>query len=261
MTGADDILIAREGAGLALTLNRPDKRNAVSWAMWRALPELLAEAADAPNVAALVVTGAGGAFAAGADISEFETVYASEQSAQDYSAAVARALDALAAFPKPTVAKIRGACVGGGCAIALACDLRFAAEDARFGVTPAKLGLVYPFNDLKRLVDAVGSARAKDMVFTGRLLDAAQAHDFGLVERVLSVDSLDAAVADYVGSLAAASRHTQRVTKAMIALMRDGLDADNAETQRWFAEAFRGPDFDEGRRAFLEKRAPAFCDE
>ena len=191
---SDPLLMERTGPAWTLTLNRPDKRNALNHDMWRSIPGLLAEASEARDAKALIITGAGGAFAAGADISEFETVYATPESAAAYSSAIATALDRLAAFPKPTLAKIRGACVGGGCGIALACDIRFAARGARFGITPGKLGLVYTLSDTNRLVEAVGVSTAKDILFSGRLLDGEEALRTGLINQLTEPDDLEGAV-------------------------------------------------------------------
>lgn len=252
------IRLDRAGARARLVLDRPDKRNALTGAMWRAIPGLAAEAADDPGVKALVVTGAGAAFAAGADIAEFEKVTAAPEAALAFSQAIEAAMNAIADFPKPTLAAIAGPCMGAGCAIALACDVRFADAEARFGVTPAKLGLAYPLSDIKRLVDAVGLSTAKDLLFTGRVIDAATARDIGLIDRAAPPGGLDAMVETWLGEIEAGSGFTARQTKKMLAL----IEADGArETDRsraLFLEAFENPDFAEGYRAFLEKRAPKF---
>ncbi|PWE18627.1 enoyl-CoA hydratase [Marinicauda salina] len=252
------VRLSIEGPIARLVLDRPEKRNALDEAMWRALPERLAEAEADDGVRVLVVEGAGEAFAAGADISEFEAVYSTEARAAAYSETVSAALEALAAFPRPAIAKIRGACVGGGCAIALACDLRFAARDARFGITPAKLGLVYPLADTRRLVEAVGVAAAKDLLFTGRLVDAAEAAELGLVDRLVEADALETAVAEYAAMICAASRNSTETMKALIARIQAGRGEEDAESRRIFLEAFGGADFAEGYRAFLDKRPPRF---
>lgn len=256
--GDDPILLLREGAVARLVLNRPARKNALSLSMWRRLPELLAQVADDGVTKVLVVTGAGGAFAAGADISEFEEAYATRDSTAAYSAAIAGAMDGLADFPKPTIAAIRGACIGGGLGLALACDLRFCAEGATLGITPGKLGLVYPLGDTRRLVQAVGPSRAKDLLYTGRLIAPAEALAMGLIDRLVPADGLDRAVADYAAQITAASQWSARATKWMIGRVLAGQVAETAETSALFLDAVESPDFQEGRRAFLEKRRPDF---
>jgi enoyl-CoA hydratase/carnithine racemase len=252
------VYLTREGAAAHLVLNKPAKRNALSEAMWRAIPELLAEAEADPAVRLLVVRGEGGAFAAGADISEFEEVYSTPERAADYSRAIAAALDGLAAFPRPTLAAIEGACVGGGCGLALACDLRFAATGSKFGITPGKLGLVYTVNDTKRLIDAVGVSGAKDILFTGRILAADEALSTGLIDRLVDPGALAEAVAAFGDQIARTSAVSARITKQIIARIQAGQAQDNDETRTLFLDAFQGADFQEGYRAFLAKRAPDF---
>ena len=241
-----------------LVLNRPERRNALNAAMWTALPKLLDEAAADPAIKLLLLRGTGGAFTAGADISEFQTIYATPESARANTHAIAEGLDALAHFPKPTLAVIRGACVGGGCGLALSCDLRFAASDGRFGITPAKLGLGYTLNDTKRLIDAVGVSVAKDLLYSARLVDAAEALDIGLINRCFEPNALEAEVRAYVDLMLSRSTGSARITKRVIHLIRSGVDQDTDETRQLFLDAFSSEDFQEGYRAFLEKRAPDF---
>jgi enoyl-CoA hydratase/carnithine racemase len=252
------IYLQRHDHHAELVLNRPERRNALSARMWSALPELLADAADDPSIKLLVVRGEGGAFTAGADISEFETVYATAEAAEAYTKAIAKGLDGLAHFPKPTLAVIRGACVGGGCGLALSCDLRFAASDARFGITPAKLGLAYTLNDTKRLIDAVGVPVAKDLLYSARLVDAIEALDIGLINRCFEPDTLDAEVGTYLATMLSRSTGSARAIKRVIHLIRAGVDHDTDETRQLFLDAFRSEDFQEGYRAFLDKRPPDF---
>jgi enoyl-CoA hydratase/carnithine racemase len=252
------VYLQREDGVAHLVLNVPKKRNALSEAMWRAIPDLLAEAEDDDAIRLLIVRGEGGAFAAGADISEFAAVYATPERAAEYSKAIATALDGLANFAKPTLAAIDGACVGGGCAIALACDLRFAADGSKFGITPAKMGLAYPLNDTRRLISAVGVSAAKDILFTGRLMQADEALQIGLIDRLVDRGMLDDAVELFAGQIAATSPRTARVTKQIIARILAGQDEDDDATRQLFLDAFASDDFAEGYKAFLEKRVPKF---
>jgi enoyl-CoA hydratase/carnithine racemase len=206
----------------------------------------------------LVLTGAGEAFAAGADISEFEQVYADRATAGAYFSEIAAAMEALATFEAPTIARIDGPCVGGGLGLALCCDLRIASDRARLGITPAKLGLMYSLADTKRLVDAVGPSRAKDILFTGRILDADEALAVGLIDTVAPVADLDAAVAAKAETIAAASQWSARKAKQIIARILAGQTTDDAETSAWMLDAVEGEDFTEGRDAFLAKRTARF---
>jgi enoyl-CoA hydratase/carnithine racemase len=256
MTGA--VRLLREGAVATLLLDQPTRRNAMTRAMWRALPGLVAEAAADPTVAVLRVEGAAGHFCGGADIAEFAETYATPEATAAANADIAAAAEALASFPKPALAVIRGACVGGGVALALACDLRFAAADARFAVTPAKLGLIYSQADTTRLMRAIGAARATDLLFTGRLFDAAEALRIGLVEEVRAPDALEGAVVAWLAPVAAGSRTALRDIKAMIRAVQDGAPPASPALRALFDDAFAGEDFREGYQAFLEKRPPRF---
>ena len=259
MTDTAPVRLLRDGPVATLLVDRPEKRNALTRAIWSAIPGLVAEAAADPEVVALVVRGAGTkAFSGGADIAEFPEVYATKAAIDTYTDAVRAAYAAVAGFDRPTIALVHGACVGGGCGIALCCDLRFAGAGARFGITPAKLGLVYSFVESRRLVDLVGPARAKDILYTGRLVSAAEAERIGLCDRVVPDEELEGAVGAYVAELAAVSRHSLKATKTMIDRIAAGAFAEDAEMRALFDDAFAGEDFREGYAAFMEKRAPSF---
>ncbi|WP_030175624.1 enoyl-CoA hydratase/isomerase family protein [Spirillospora albida] len=238
-----------DGVG-TITIDRPEKRNAMSADMWRALPGLLDGLAADAGVRVVVLTGAGGHFCAGADISELHDIHRDDES--HLSVAAERAL---AAFPKPTLAAIEGFCVGGGCQLAAACDLRFAAADARFGITPARLGIVYPGAATERLVRLVGPSAAKYLLFSGDLVGAPHALRIGLLDEVVDGDGLRARVAEFTATLAARSLLTQCATKDLV----DAITAREPFAERlahWRKES--GDEAAEGIAAFLERRAPAF---
>ena len=254
-----NLIIDWPAPGIArLTLSQPKRRNALTAAMWQAIPDLLKELVKDKSLRVLIVTGDGDHFAAGADISEFETLYATTESSAKISADIQRACEALAAVPVPTIAMIRGACVGGGCGISLCCDLRFADSTAKFGITPAKLGLVYPFGDIARLIDAVGVAHASDILLSARIMGAGEAKAMGLVNRVVEIDALEEVVLDYAAGVSALSPESLRGMKSMISAYRNGQRQDTKETREQFAAGFTSRDFSEGFRAFLEKRKPNF---
>lgn len=252
------LYLTRSGPVGELVLNRPAKRNALTRAMWQALPGLLEEALAEADLRVLIVRGEGGSFASGADITEFEDVYATPESADAFSEEVADALEALSAFPLPTIARIEGACIGAGCGLALACDLRYAAEDAKFGITPAKLGLLYPLNDTRRLVDAVGQAVARDMLFSARHLDAEEAAGTGLVNACIPASELGGKVQEMAEMIASRSADSLRGLKIILGQIGRGVRNDTEESRALFRRAFDSTDFSEGYRAFLEKRAPDF---
>ena len=256
-TATEPLLLDRDGPVATLTINRPDRLNALTFAMFSRLPALLAEAAAMDGVRVLVLRGAGRkSFSACADISEFETARTTPQQAAAYDDAVLAAEEALATFPAPTIAAIHGHCYGGGCALALACDLRFASSGARLAITPAKLGIVYPLRSTKRLVDAVGPSRAKFILMSGIDVDAARAAAIGLVDEV--DDDVDAAVRDFAAILAARSGVTQRAVKQAVARILDGATADDDAHAALREAALASPDYAEGVRAFLERRPPKF---
>ena len=253
----DTLLLDRDGPVATLTINRPDRLNAVTFAMFSRLPALLAEAEAMAGVRVLVLRGAGRkSFSAGADISEFATARTTPQQAAVYDNAVLAAEEALATFPAPTIAAIHGHCYGGGCALALACDLRFASSGARFAITPAKLGIVYPLRATRRLIDAVGPSRAKFILMSGLDIDAARAAAIGLVDEV--DDDVDAAVDDFAAILAGRSAVTQRAVKQTVARVLDGATADDDAQAALRDAALASPDYAEGVSAFLERRPPKF---
>ncbi len=240
-----------------LLIDRPEKRNAMDQAMWEAVPALVTRAMDDAAVRLLLVGSAHpGPFCAGADIGEFATGSPDPAWRARNQAAIRGTQIALARAPKPTIAFIDGDAVGGGCGIALACDIRLASPRARMGITPAKLGLVYPLHDTRLLVDLVGPAQAKRLLFSGMLIDATEALRIGLVQSL--ADDLNAAVEALAAQMLAMSPASQRATKAILQRIVEGAHDDDAASVAGFDAAFTGADFREGVAAFLEKRKPVF---
>ena len=256
-----DVYLERNGAVASLVLNRPHKRNALTFDMWQRIPRLLGEFESDDALRVLIVRGAGdAAFSAGADISEFETLRASSTQTQTYNETTAGAQEMLAGLSKPTIALVQGVCVGGGCGVALACDLRYSDESARFAITPAKLGIVYPVPVTKRLVDLVGPAHAKAILLSGMPLDATRAREMGIVNDVFEAASLAERVGDIADTLASRAQYSVRSMKRIIELIAGGLTQENDETLALRNGAFDTPDYREGVRAFLEKRPANFTD-
>lgn len=246
-------IVWREGPIAALLLDRPEKRNAVDLATWAALPSLLASLAADEDVRVLLVGSATpGLFCAGADIGEMLTNRDDPAWLAENQLAIGEAQHALARFSKPVVAFIDGDCIGGGCALALACDIRVATPRARFGITPARLGIVYPMHDTKLLMDLVGPGQAKRLLFSGRLIDAGEARAIGLIEEVGDD------VGEMLAVIAANSSASHRGNKEIVRRILDGQVDEDAATRGIFLDAFSGRDFREGARAFVEKRAPDF---
>ena len=259
-TALPESLIARVSDGVAaLTFNRPEKHNAINYEMWCGIGTAMRafEADDGARV--IVVSGAGGrAFSAGADISEFESQRNAETLAA-YNRAAAEGYDALRHSGKPTIARIDGYCIGGGLGIALGCDLRIASDRSRFGIPAARLGLGYEYDGLKELVDLVGPAAAKEIMFTARRLDAREAAAIGLVNRVVAPEELEATLEEYAEQIAGNAPLTVRACKRIVAeALKDPEQRDLAACARMVADCYASEDYVEGRRAFMEKRRPRF---
>lgn len=242
-----------------IVLNRPERRNALSLDMWDKIPAMIDTAVADSSVKIIILHGGtAGAFAAGADISEFSTAYNTAENAANSGKIIADALNAVENCPKPVIAAIDGACVGGGVSLSVAADLRVAGEGSKFGVTPAKLGLVYPAGDTRRLLHLVGTSRTKDILFTGRIFDAEEALQMGLINRIVAKgDALKAA--HHLGEdIASVSQWSTRSIKQMIAGLESGWADDDEAANALFLEGFNNADHQDGYRAFLEKRKPNF---
>lgn len=254
------VRLVRNGARATILIDRPAKKNALNEGAWRGFRALADEIAADREIAAVTVTGAGGAFCAGADIGEFVALsQASDERRQEFGDAVQDGEEAVAAIPQPTIARVEGPCVGGGVQILLACDIRVASEDARFGITPAKLGLVYPLASTRRLVAAIGRSAAKDLLFTGRLIDAREALAIGLVDRVAPTGRLDAEIDALLSQIEANSPFSIAASKRMVEALA-APDPDLADLDRLWRSGFSGDDLKEGAAAFRDRRRPTFPD-
>jgi enoyl-CoA hydratase/carnithine racemase len=249
-----------DGRTLHIRFNNPARHNALSVDMWEAVPVLLKQAAADERVRLVVFSGAGEkAFVSGADISQFEDQRAAREAVTRYESLAEEALTGIQDCPKPTLASIRGWCIGGGVNVAISCDIRIAASDSVFSIPAARLGLGYRYSAMKNLVDLIGPGAAKDLFFTARRIDAAEAKAIGLVSRVCPADDLPSLLAEYTGALAENAPLTVQAGKAITAeVLRPSTDLDRELCQRLIRGCFESADYAEGRQAFMEKRKPVF---
>ncbi|HUR13294.1 MAG TPA: enoyl-CoA hydratase-related protein [Mycobacteriales bacterium] len=255
--GDGSLLVGRAGGVATVTLNRPDKHNAIHLAMWEAFTPLMDELGADDEVDVIVLRGpAGGPFSAGADISEFTSLRSTPESAERYGEAVTSGERAIIGCPTPTVAVVEGFAIGGGAQVALACDLRLCSPGARFGITPAKLGIVYALQSTARLVDVVGPAWASWILMTGDLVDAETALRIGLVHEVTA--DLESRTADLTATLGSRARVSLLGAKALVAKAAAGERTEDAEVLQHYHASLHGPEYAEGVQAFLTKRSPDF---
>lgn len=255
----DNILAELDGAIGWMTFNKPARRNAVSLDMWEAIPVVLDRFESDPSVRVIVLKGAGDqAFVSGADISQFEKARSSPENNAHYEEVSGAASKRLTACGKPTIAMIRGWCIGGGLAIAANCDLRIATEQSWFGIPAARLGLGYGAAGVKQLMDLVGPAFTKEIFFTARHFSAVEARQMGLVNWVIDDAALEQHVRDYCATIADNAPMTMHALKRTVGELLRGDEADLAASERLVQDCFDSQDFIEGRTAFMEKRRPVF---
>ena len=249
-----------DGAALHIRFNNPARHNALSMDMWEAVPPLLDRAEKDDNVRMVVFSGEGGkAFVSGADISQFEDLRAAKEAVKRYEQVAEAALTGIHEFAKPTLACIRGYCIGGGVNVAISCDIRVASADSVFAIPATRLGLGYRISAMKNLVDLVGPGFAKDIFFTGRRLDSAEALRIGLVNRVAPVEGLDALLAEYTGAIATGAPLTIKAGKRILREVQSlHADFDTELSRQLIMDCFESEDYAEGRTAFMEKRKPVF---
>jgi enoyl-CoA hydratase/carnithine racemase len=258
--GTERVKTWLDGQVLHIRFNNPEKHNALSVDMWEAVPPLLDKAAKDDSVRMVVLSGEGGkSFVSGADISQFEDMRAAKEAVKKYEAMAEAALQGIYEFEKPTVACIQGYCIGGGVNVAICCDIRIASSNSTFAIPAAKLGLGYRYSAMKNLTDLVGPGHAKDIFFTARRLDAAEALRIGLINRVADSDKLDALLGEYTTAICQNAPLTIKAGKRIIReVLKADADIDMDLCQELIKDCFESEDYAEGRRAFMEKRKPVF---
>ncbi len=260
MTQTDRMIARKEGRVGYVIFNNPERHNAVSLDMWEATSRILDEFKSDDEVRVVVLTGAGTkAFISGADISRFGNERATLEAVEHYNKLTEQAYSDVHNFPKPTIAMIRGYCIGGGLGLAVCCDMRIAAQGSRFAVPAAKLGLGYDYPGLKRLIDVVGASFAKEIFFTARQFDVEEARVMGLVNRVVAEAELESYVKSYADTIAANAPLTVGSVKLIVGeLLKDESARDRAAMAASVKRCFASADYVEGRTAFMEKRKPVF---
>jgi enoyl-CoA hydratase len=258
---ADGKILQRivDGVGV-VTFNNPEKRNAMSLEMWEGFGQALIELRDNPEVRVVILTGAGDkAFVSGADISQFEKSRHNAEASEEYSRKSAAQRALLADYPKPTIACIRGYCLGGGMQVAMLADIRIAAEDSQFGIPAAKLGIAYGYDGLRNLVSLVGPSWARLLMFTGMRIDSKEALRIGLVDRVIPTDQLLGETIELATTIATNAPLAIKAAKITIAqVLKDPADRDMDAIRQIGIDCMNSEDFREGRQAFMEKRKPEF---
>ena len=248
-----------DGVGLII-FNQPEKRNAMSVGMWAGLGEILDEFQEDGSVRVVILTGAGTkAFVSGADISQFDKQRANADAQVEYDRLTSAGRAKLADFPKPVIARIRGFCLGGGLGIALQADLRIAAEDSEFGIPAARLGIAYGFDMVRKLVDLVGPAHARMILYTGTRIDAAEAQRIGLINRMVTDADLSDTVIDIARTIADNAPLSIAASKVSVDnAVKDAEARDTEQMKQMMAACFDSADYREGRTAFMEKRPARF---
>ncbi|MGA0412592.1 MAG: enoyl-CoA hydratase [Candidatus Puniceispirillales bacterium] len=248
-----------EGVGY-ITFNNPDKHNAVSIEMWDALEKILDNFRNSNKIRVIVLNGAGGkSFVSGADISKFDKERSSKEAVLSYNKRTQKVYELLESFPKPTIAMIDGYCIGGGLNLAVCCDIRICSEKSKFAMPAAKLSLGYPFSSIKRLFDVMGPGMAKHFMFTAEKISATEALACGLVQKLISEDSIDSYVKDYALTIANNAPLTIKAMKQIgIEILKNPDERDLLLCEKLASACFDSEDYKEGRKAFMEKRKPNF---
>jgi len=252
------VQLSIDGPVARLTLDQPGKKNAINRAMWQAMTTHCAQLEADSSVKLLILEGAGDCFSGGADLAEMQAMLSAGESLAPNYEAVDEGLTSLRNLSIPSIAVIRGACMGGGCMVVLTADFRLATQDSVFAITPARLGLTITPDQINDLITLVGVSRAKEMLYTGRRVTAEDALSWGLINEATDPTDLAARVAALAEAILSASQHSVRTFKRVIGEMQKGDRGDAALCEQLYREGFEGDDFKEGAAAFLERRKPRF---
>jgi enoyl-CoA hydratase/carnithine racemase len=261
MTQLTDKIIVNKSNGIGwIILNQPEKKNAISFEMWEAIPRITEQFCDDDDVRVVILTGQGDqAFSSGADISQFEKKRSSKSTTDEYNLTVKAAVAALDQLAKPSIAMIQGYCIGGGTSVAVHCDIRIAADNAVFAIPAARLGLAYRWEDIYPLVQLIGPSFTRELLYTGSRFNSKEAIQMGLVNRVVPVAELKSYVTEYAARIAANAPLTIHSANRTVAeALKDPEQRDLAEIETLAARCFDSDDYREGRQAFSEKRKPRF---
>lgn len=259
MNMSAELLVEKQGNIAYLIFNRPEKKNSFTLAMFKQLSSILDELEENPEIRALIVRGVDRTvFSAGADISEFLDVRFNTERAKEYNDAALEAIEKLYRFSKPTIALIHTLAIGGGLELANSCDFRFASEGGRFGITAANIGIIYNLKSTKRLFNLIGVTKAKELLYTAKLIGSEEAQQIGLIDYVYPAEELDEACLEFAKQIIKKSLVANSGIKKVIHAIIDGENDENEELANIILDSFSSEDYKEGIQAFLEKRKPKF---
>lgn len=253
------LYVEKKGDMAILVFNRPKKKNAFTLAMFQELSALLDDLENDPNIRVLIVRGVDEtAFSAGADITEFLDVRYNTEKAKAYNDAALKAIEKLYRFSRPTIALIQKLAIGGGLELANSCDFRFASADGKFGITAANIGIIYNLKSTKRLMNLVGVTKAKELLYTAKLIGAHEARDIGLIDYVYPADELEEQCFKFARKISEKSLVANSGIKRVVHNIMDGANDEDEELAQLILDSFSSEDYEEGIQAFLEKRRPDF---
>lgn len=253
------LYVERVGSIATLVFNRAEKKNSFTLAMFKKLGEILSDLEADSQVKLLILKGADEtAFSSGADISEFLENRFSAQKAKEYNDATLESIEKLYRFPKPTIALIKTLAIGGGLELANSCDFRFASSGSKLGITAANIGIIYNLVSTKRLVNLIGPTKAKELLYTAKLITAEEGKEIGLIDYIYPLEEIDEKCLEFASKIILKSSVANNGIKQVIQAIIDGDNEETKEIEQLILDSFSSKDYEEGIQAFLEKRKPNF---